>query len=228
MVYRHTERTRRNAQEKEEAFLRAAHDLVARHGFAGAKVTAVAGACGASAGSLYSYFGSRDELLARVFRRAADRELAAVRDAVSEAPATAPARLDALVSTFTRRALLGRRLAWSLLFEPVSPLVEEERLRYRREYVALGESIIGEGVAAKLFAQQNAYVAASAAIGAIAEALIGRLSPVVSGGTGTDLPDVQLVAEIRNFCFRALGYAPDRPSTPASEDRCPAPASSVP
>lgn len=138
------------------------------------------------------------------------------------------ARLDALVSTFTRRALLGRRLAWSLLFEPVSPLVEEERLRYRREYVALGESVIGEGVAAKLFAQQNAYVAASAAIGAIAEALIGRLSPVVSGGTGTDLPDVQLVAEIRNFCFRALGYAPDGSSTPASEDRCPAPASSVP
>ncbi|MGM9442037.1 TetR/AcrR family transcriptional regulator, partial [Streptomyces murinus] len=52
--------------------MRAAHELVAQEGFAGAKVAAVAGVCGVSAGSLYSYFGSRDELLARVFRRAAD------------------------------------------------------------------------------------------------------------------------------------------------------------
>ncbi|MER5883200.1 TetR/AcrR family transcriptional regulator [Streptomyces sp. NPDC001941] len=207
MVYRRTERTRRNAREKEEAFLRAAHELVARHGFAGAKVTAVAAACGASAGSLYSYFGSRDELLAQVFRRAADRELAEVRAAVAVVTSGPVDRLGALVSTFTERALQGRRTAWSLLFEPVSPAVEAERLVYRRDYVALGEGIVAEGVAARVFAPQNAYVAASAAIGAISESLVGRLSPDVSEASRAQLSDAELVAEIRDFCLRALGAA---------------------
>ncbi|MFI0168576.1 TetR/AcrR family transcriptional regulator [Streptomyces sp. NPDC017095] len=197
---------KRHAQTKEEAFVRAAHDLVAREGFAGAKVAAVARACGVSAGSLYSYFGSRDELLAHVFRRAAGRELAAVRGAVDAAPAHPGARLEAFADTFTQRALRGRRLAWSLLFEPVSPVVERERLVYRREYAQLCEGVIRDGVAAGLFAPQNTAVAASAAIGAISEALVGRLSPEMS--QKPEVPDEQLVAEIRGFCLRALGCAP--------------------
>ncbi len=206
MVYRRTERTKRHARTKEEAFVRAAHELVAQEGFAGAKVAAVAGACGVSAGSLYSYFGSRDELLAQVFRRAAGRELAAVRAAVDTAPARPEARLKAFADTFTGRALRGRRLAWSLLFEPVSPVVERERLVYRREYAQLCEGVIREGVAAGLFAPQNAAVSAGAVIGAISEALVGRLSPEVS--QKAEVPDEQLVAEIRDFCLRALGRAP--------------------
>ncbi|MFF8594549.1 TetR/AcrR family transcriptional regulator [Streptomyces sp. NPDC015220] len=206
MVYRSTERTKRHAQTKEEAFVRAAHELVAREGFAGAKVAAVAGACGVSAGSLYSYFGSRDELLAQVFRRAAGRELAAVRGAVDAAPPARPeARLEAFADTFTRRALRGRRLAWSLLFEPVSPVVERERLVYRREYAQLCEGVIRDGVAAGRFARQNAAVAAGAVIGAISEALVGRLSP--EAARKAEPPDEQLVAEIREFCLRALGCA---------------------
>ncbi|MFJ9927539.1 MULTISPECIES: TetR/AcrR family transcriptional regulator [Streptomyces] len=186
--------------------MHAAHALVARKGFAGAKVAAVAEACGVSAGSLYSYFGSRDELLAQVFRRAAGRELAAVRGAVDAAPADPEARLKAFADTFTRRALRGRRLAWSLLFEPVSPVVERERLVYRREYAQLCEGVIRDGVAAGLFARQNAAIAASAAIGAISEALVGRLSPEVA--RKAEVPDEQLVAEIRDFCLRALGRTP--------------------
>ncbi|MFH8336561.1 TetR/AcrR family transcriptional regulator [Streptomyces sp. AM6-12] len=203
MVYRRTERTKRHARTKEEAFVRAAHELVAREGFAGAKVAAVAGACGVSAGSLYSYFGGRDELLAHVFRRAAGRELTAVREAVAAAPAQPDARLEAFADTFIRRALRGRRLAWSLLFEPVSPVVERERLVYRREYAQLCEGVIRDGIAAGLFARQNAAVAAGAVIGAISEALVGRLSPEVA--QQPQVPDGQLVLEIRDFCLRALG-----------------------
>ncbi|MEU8538823.1 TetR/AcrR family transcriptional regulator [Streptomyces sp. NPDC048717] len=209
MVYRRTERTKRHARTKEEAFVRAAHELVAREGFAGARVAAVAAACGVSAGSLYSYFGSRDELLAQVFRRAAGRELAAVRGAVDAAPARPGARLEAFADTFTRRALRGRRLAWALLFEPVSPVVERERLAYRREYAQVCEGVVRDGVADGLFAPQNAAISAGAAIGAISEALVGRLSPEVS--QKAEVPDEQLVAEIRAFCLRALGGAPSRP-----------------
>lgn len=119
------------------------------------------------------------------------------------APAHPEARLEAFADTFTRRALRGRRLAWSLLFEPVSPVVERERLVYRREYAQLCEGVIRDGVAAGLFARQNAAVAASAAI---SEALVGRLSPEVS--QKAEVPDEQLVAEIRGFCLRALGCVP--------------------
>ncbi|BAU83057.1 tetR family transcriptional regulator [Streptomyces laurentii] len=206
MVYRRTERTERHARTKEEAFVRAAHELVAHEGFAGAKVAAVAGACGVSAGSLYSYFGSRDELLARVFRRAAGRELAAVRAAVDAAPARPEARLEAFADTFTVRALRGRRLAWALLFEPVSPVVERERLLYRREYAQVCEGVIRDGVAVGRFARQNPAVAAGAVIGAISEALVGRLSPEVA--RRAEVPDEQLVDEIRDFCLRALGRVP--------------------
>ncbi|MFE4593536.1 TetR/AcrR family transcriptional regulator [Streptomyces laurentii] len=206
MVYRRTERTERHARTKEEAFVHAAHELVAHEGFAGAKVAAVAGACGVSAGSLYSYFGSRDELLARVFRRAAGRELAAVRGAVDAAPARPEARLEAFADTFTVRALRGRRLAWALLFEPVSPVVERERLLYRREYAHVCEGVIRDGVAVGRFARQDPAIAAGAVIGAISEALVGRLSPEVA--QRAEVPDDQLVAEIRDFCLRALGRVP--------------------
>ncbi|MGQ4511152.1 TetR family transcriptional regulator [Streptomyces sp. DW26H14] len=204
MVYRPTDRTRQRAEEKRAALLRAAHELVAEHGFAGATVSAVTAACHASTGSLYSSFENRDGLLAAVFRAAADRELAAVREAVAVAPPAPADRLDALIGTFTRRALQGRRMAWSLLFEPVSPVVEAERLVYRRSYVDLGEGIVRDGIALGAFAPQHAAVASSAVTGAIAEALVGRLGPA-GGDAAPGLSGESLVAEIRAFCFRALG-----------------------
>ncbi|MGC5346882.1 TetR/AcrR family transcriptional regulator [Streptomyces sp. DT24] len=211
MAYRQTDRTRRRAEEKQVAFLGAALDLVALHGFAGAKVSAIAQACHASTGSLYSYFDSREDLLAAVFREVADRELTAVGRAVAEAPASPTERLDALIRTFTRRALRGRRMAWSLLFEPVAPAVEAERLVYRRAYVELGEGIIRDGITEGAFAPQNATVASSAVIGAISEALVGRLGPIEPDAV-SGMSDELLVAEIRDFCFRALGRPSATPS----------------
>ncbi|MFI6344303.1 TetR/AcrR family transcriptional regulator [Streptomyces sp. NPDC050560] len=215
MAYRQTDRTRRHAEEKQVALLGAAHDLVARHGFAGAKVSAIARASHVSTGSLYSYFASREELLAAVFRRAADRELTAVRAAVAAAPAGARDRLDALIHTFTGRALRGRRMAWSLLFEPVSPTVEAERLGYRRAYTDLGEAVIGDGIAEGAFVPQNVAVAAAAVIGAISESLVGRLTPAEPGPPDPRVADDLLRHEIHGFCLRALGAHTPAPRAPA-------------
>src|SRR6267142_2013286 len=62
---------------------------------------------------------------AEVSRRAAQHEVDAV---------IAAATLANGVETFARRALAGRRLAWALLAEPVDPVVEAERLAFRRAY----------------------------------------------------------------------------------------------
>ncbi|MCD0449513.1 TetR/AcrR family transcriptional regulator [Actinocorallia sp. API 0066] len=204
MAYRATEATRRNAELKRRAFLRAARSLVAAHGFGGATVQAIAAESGASVGSVYSYFDGREDLLAEVFRSAAGHELGVVRDAAAGAGEGAVARLDALVRTFAGRALQGRQMAWSLLFEPVTPAVEAERLVYRSSYTGLLAEIVGDGVAEGVFAAQDVALAASAVLGAISEALIGGLRPGDRPAASAEA-DAAIVEGIRLFCFRALG-----------------------
>ncbi|MCF8605964.1 TetR/AcrR family transcriptional regulator [Gordonia sp. HY442] len=205
MPYRPTEQTRRSAHARRAAMLASARRLVADAGFSAATVAAIAEGSGVSVGSVYSYFDNRDALLAQVFRDSAEHEYAQVATAVDAAAESAD-RLDALVSTFADRALRGRRLAWSLLFEPVIPAVDAERLRLRRWYRALGAGVIADGIADGTFVDQNAGVAASALLGAISESLVGALDPDTSPLVGDD-PDV-LFATTRAFCFRALGAVP--------------------
>lgn len=205
MPYRSTAATRRNAELKRVAFLRAARSLVATQGFGGATVAVIAEQCGASVGSVYSYFDNREQLLAEVFRSAASHELTIVRTAVAEASPDATDQLSVLIRTFAGRALRGRRMAWSLLFEPVTPAVEAERLVYRRSYTELGEQVIRTGIAQGRFADQAPALTASAVMGAISESLIGSLRSPETSRTATALPDDAVIDGIRTFCFRALG-----------------------
>lgn len=123
--------------------------------------------------------------------------------AAPEGGRTAVRRLGVVVDVFGSRALRGRRMAWALLFEPVSPVVEAERLAYRRSYTELIEEIVRDGVTTGEFVPQDTGLAASAAMGAVSEALVGWLR--------TDAPEpsprarAAVVDGIRQFCFRALG-----------------------
>src|SRR5262249_59451365 len=93
--------------------------------------------------------------------------------------------LGAVVATFARRALRRRRLAWALVYEPVDPLVDAERLVYRREYCRHMAGLLRAGIAAGEIPDQNAELSAAAVVGAIAESLVGPLSPV-AGQIGSD------------------------------------------
>lgn len=203
MPYRQTATTRKNAEDKRDGLLRAARALVAADGFKAATVAAIAARCQASVGSVYSHYDSRDRLLAEVFRSAASHEIDLVRAAVSDPGQQATDRMGALIRTFSSRALHGRRMAWALLFEPVSPAVEAERLVYRRSYTEIGEQVIADGLAGGVFLAQDARLAASAVMGAVSEALVGWIRP--------DSPEPppqeqeRVIEGIRLFCFRALG-----------------------
>lgn len=204
MAYRPTERTRSAAEERRQRYLDTATCLVASHGFVGAKVKAIAEQCETSVGSVYSYFDGRADLLAEVFRGAAAHELATVARAVDAAGPAAADKLDALVFTFATRAIAGRQLSYSLLFEPVDPAVETERLRFRGEYHAMGERVLSDGVASGELPRQHPGITAAAIIGAIAEALVGRLTPTPTT-LEPELSDDEIVAEIQKFCRRAIG-----------------------
>ncbi|MFS8479545.1 MAG: TetR/AcrR family transcriptional regulator [Micromonosporaceae bacterium] len=220
MPYRATDRTRRRAMQRRERLLAAAESIVAADGFSTATVAAVAKAAGVSTGAVYTHFSSKAELLAATFRRAASRELTAVEDAITAVSRYAPdrpdtaRRLSVLVEVFTRRALRGRQLAWSLLVEPVDPLVEAERLAFRTRYRDLVEGILRAGISGGEVPDQDAALSAAAVVGAISEALVGPLSPIAAYPTAEDITE-----SLRAICLRAVGAGP--PADTASAARRP-------
>ncbi len=186
-----------------ERLVFAASTLLEEGGYAAASVQAIADRVGVSAGALYRHFRSKAELFVEVFRSAAENNLAAV-----DAAATSGAcieRLEAAVATHASRALRHRRLAWALLYEPVDPLVDAERLIYRRTYCRHMAGLLRQAVAAGEIPEQNVELSAAAVVGAIAESLVGPLSPVA----GQIVAEETIIASLVRFCRRSVG-APDR------------------
>jgi AcrR family transcriptional regulator len=184
-----------------ERLIHAARKLLEDGGYAAASVQAIAERAGLAAGALYRHYPSKAELFVEVFRDAAKRDLAAMGDAAASGRCVE--RLEAVVATFARRALRRRRLAWALVYEPVDPLVDAERLVYRREYCRHMAALLRAGIAAGEIPDQNAELSAAAVVGAIAESLVGPLSPVA----GQIASDEELIATLVRFCRRSVGAA---------------------
>ena len=207
MSARRRKRASRPADEPtRERLLGAAREVLERGGYATASVVAIAERAGLSAGALYRHFPSKAELFVEVFRAAADGELAALNAAATRTESYA-ARLEAVVATYARRALHNRRLAWALVYEPVDPRVDAERLVYRRSYCRNMAALLRRGIAAGEFPEQNPELTAAALVGIIAETLVGPLSPI----GGEAVSEAEIVASLLRLCRRAVG-APDVPA----------------
>jgi AcrR family transcriptional regulator len=192
------------ARRTRERLVQAASSLLEESGYAAASVQAIADRVGVSAGALYRHFPSKAELFVEVFRDAAREDLAAIDEAA--AAGSCVERLEAAVAAHARRALGRRRLAWALLHEPVDPLVDAERLVYRRTYCRQMAGLLRQAVAAGELPEQNVELSAAALVGAIAESLVGPLSPV--GGRIVSQEDV--IASLVRFCRRSIGAADTR------------------
>jgi AcrR family transcriptional regulator len=183
-----------------ERLVRAATELIEQDGYAAASVVAIAQRAGVATGALYRHFPSKAELFVTVFRSVAARELAAMRAAAARAHGFEE-RFEAVINTYATRAIENRRGAWALIYEPVDPLVDAERLAYRREFCRGMARLLREGVIDGEIPEQDTDLAAAAVVGAIAEALVSPLSPVGSETT----PESDIVAAIVDFCRRAIG-----------------------
>ena len=97
-------------------------------------------------------------------------------------------------------------MAWSLIAEPVDPKVEVERLKFRRAYAELFERAIEEGMAEGSLPQQQAAQSSTCLVGAIAESLVGPLSPSVidSEALASNNDSHPLVDSIICFCMQGL------------------------
>ncbi|QEY75337.1 TetR/AcrR family transcriptional regulator [Pseudomonas denitrificans (nom. rej.)] len=226
MAYRHSPARLQKDGELRERILELALARVADGGFAALTMQSLADAAGIATGSLYRHFSGKGELAAEVFARASQHEVDTL-GALLKAPGSASERLNRGLQQFAARAWGSRQLAFALIAEPVDPEVDEQRLIYREAYAALFVTLLEQGIAAGEFQPQPVQLTAACLVGAIAEALIGPLSPPAraardAGQSSVSLEDVS--DALASFCLRAVGAStsalpkPARP-TPVMEDQ---------
>jgi AcrR family transcriptional regulator len=183
-----------------QRLLAAARELIEDGGYASASVVAIAERAGVASGTLYRHFTSKEDLFVDVFRSVCSHEERAMVAAAESLPAGAAAveRLEAVLTTFARRALQNRRLAWALLAEPVDRRVDAERLAYRERYASRVAAELTAAVATGEIPTQDVAFTAAALVGGCGEALVGPLS--------ADEPSAEdVVGSLRTFVRRAIG-----------------------
>ncbi|SFN16318.1 TetR/AcrR family transcriptional regulator [Marinobacter pelagius] len=204
MAYRETEKMRQRKAQARQRIIDCTYECVANGGFRSARITRIAGLAGVATGTIYRHFESREDLFAEIFRTATQREV----DKVAEALTTdgdAAVRLEAALRQFAERAMRGPMMAWALIAEPVDPKLEEERLVYRRAYAELFEKAIRDGIEEGCIPDQDARQSSTCLVGAIAESLVGPLSPTLAGQiTIADIDKNKLVDSIIRFCMQGL------------------------
>jgi AcrR family transcriptional regulator len=204
--YRPTERTRARLAAARETIVEAAMAQLAEGGYASASVVAVARRAGVATGSVYRHFPSKSDLFAEVFRRASQAEVDELKR-MTERGEPVARRLAAWVEAFVRRALAEPVRAYALIAEPIDPVVEAERLVFRRAYADLFAGALRDGIDRGELAPHDPDLVAAAIVGALAEALVG---PLARRETGADA----LVAGLQTFVLSAVRSHADAPAHP--------------
>src|SRR5690554_6077981 len=205
MAYRETEKMRLRKAAARQRIAECTYECVAEGGFRNARITRIAQLANVATGTIYRHFESKEDLFAEIFRQATQREIDKVTKALAT-PGSATERLEKALRQFAERALKGPVMAWSLIAEPVDPKVEEERLAYRKAYAGLFEQAIREGIEEGCIPDQNPRQSSTCLVGAIAESLVGPLSPTQLDGaaSATTNDNDSLVDTIIRFCMQGL------------------------
>lgn len=207
MAYRITEARIDRDQAQRQRILACALERVSAGGFVALTMQALAEHVGIATGSLYRHFRSKGELAAEVFATASQREVDALA-AILRGPGSASERLRSGLEQFAARAWQSRRLAFALIAEPVDPEVDEQRLLYREAYAELFSDLLEKGAGAGEFRVEQPGLIAACLVGAIAEALVGPLSPPARAAREAGQPTLELAqvsASLATFCLRAVG-----------------------
>ena len=183
--------------------LAAAAELISEGGYAAASVVAIAERAGLSAGAMYRHFPSKVELFRELFRSSADGLYEAMH-AAGEGSGSWLERFDAVLATYVTTTLANRRLSWALVYEPVAPELDADRLAYRRRFRAEMAELLGAAIAAGELPSQDADLAAAAVVGAISETLLN--APAAAAG---ELEDERLAEGVIAICRRAIGASGD-------------------
>jgi AcrR family transcriptional regulator len=207
MVYRITAARLQRDHAQREHILDCALQQVVEGGFAALGMGSLARSAGIATGTLYRHFAGKGELAAEVFARATQIEVDTLRGQF-EGQSPASVRLRRGLAQFAARAWHSRQLAYALIAEPVEPEVDARRLHFRETYAELYCALIRDGNADGSFQVENVGLTAACLVGAVAEALVGPLSPQSRADRANGLPSESLdsvTRAITRFSLRALG-----------------------
>jgi AcrR family transcriptional regulator len=143
---------RRRAEARREELLQAAAAVVARQGFAGARVSDVAAELGVSTALVFYHFDTKERLLSEAFLYAAETDLVRLDRAVARR-GTAAERLRAVLRLY---APAGQSVGWTLDIEAWAEALRTAEIRdasrrLDRRWRAAIEAVIADGVAAGEF-----------------------------------------------------------------------------
>lgn len=207
MTYRVTATRIDRDQELRDRILACAMFRVSEGGFASLTMQSLADDVGIATGSLYRHFRGKGELAAEVFSSACRIEVDVLGE-VLRGGGSPSQRLAAGIEQFAARAWHSRRLAFALIAEPVETEVDEQRLLFREAYAELFIELLDAGVRSGEFRVTHPNLTAACLVGAIAEALVGPLSPPARAAREAGLPAIELAAvsqSLVTFCLRAVG-----------------------
>lgn len=198
--------------ETRRLILQSALRLLARGGFAGTSIEAIARETGVAAGTIYLHFKNRAALFHELFRLASSWEVAAIERAASDG--TGRHQLRMAVRTLVSRAWHGHQLSYALIAEPVDPVIEAARLVSRREFARVFAAIIRTGLSDKSLYCEDPELAGTFIVGAIGECLVVP-SPAAETNTSCRAEMLQMVLpRIEQMCLQVVGTKYD-PNIPA-------------
>jgi len=208
MVYRKTESVEARLADNRARILDAARALVSDGGWSEAQVSHVASAAGLATGSVYRYFPSKADLCVEVLSVVSQREVD-VLQAIADSDEAPQNNLHAGISTFVKRAMRNRRLAYALIAEPCDKEIDAARLVYRHAISKQIMRIVKSGQENGSFRGDiDPKIAATVIVGGFMESLIGPLSPLNADfeQVGTQSPEAihGLANQIAEVCCASV------------------------
>ncbi len=179
-------------QATSERLLRVAASEFAQVGFEQANINVIAERAGLGKGTIYLYFPSKQDLFLALLRAIAQRQLTAIRAALSDGPFQQ--QLEALVFAFVRQAVEdpdGFHVYMSALYG-VNRAFQVEAVKLLQEYLALLRGALAqqpqyrrleparlEACALWLFSASESFVLAARAMG-YKESSLAALTPTIA------------------------------------------------
>lgn len=152
---------RLSPDERRQAIIGAALAVAQRQGLGATTVRDVAAEMGTSSGLIHHYFASMDDVLAAAFEHAAGGDLAKARAAI-EALADPVGQLDAFIESYAPAQSDRTMQLWLDAWAEASrrPALQDVSRRLNRDWQGLVRGIIERGVAAGVFAADDAEATA--------------------------------------------------------------------
>jgi len=126
MSYKRSSLMQERMEQNRQTILQSARELIAQGGFKDAQIQAIAERAGVSSGLVYRYFDNKSQVLIEILAEAIQHEIQ-ILNAIAASELSAKQKLHKAVTTFVKRALNSPQLSYSLMFEPVDPLIEHEK-----------------------------------------------------------------------------------------------------